>query len=488
MGTSHKTLLKGMLFTEPIFLFYFLPLALLLHRLAITRRGESYPHAARLVIFLLTLVFYGYREPWWIAPFLVCYLLDYGWAWALCATKNAGSRRTLLIVSVTQNLCLLAAFKYWPFVVETLSHIAPGLGSTLPRFSADGAQLALPAGISFYTFESLSFVIDVYRGHVRPPKSPLDYGAFLAMFPRLIAGPIVRYRDVAAQFAKYQGMRVEAGLFLFCSGLFFKLALADSFAHFARFAFDPSIAPSVSGAWIGAIAFCLQLYFDFHGYSLMAMGLGRCLGLELPANFDRPYQATSLKEFWRRWHITLGLWVKDYLYSPLLGDRTKATPLRRYGALLATMLIVGIWHGTGWQFVAMGLWFGVIQCLERRLAWPSRLSPSLSRAITLFTVAVGWVFLRSPDFGTAARTLAAMVGFPSAAASFNPTALLANPIASWFAVGGILYCAAGEPDLEFPETLLAPDLARAVIGFGMLMTALTLAAPAALIPFVYFRF
>lgn len=475
-----------MLFTEPTFLFYFLPLALLLHRAALVRRGDSYPHGARLLVFVLTLVFYGYREPWWIAPFLACLILDYAWAWAIASAKAAWPRRALLCLSVAQNLALLAIFKYWTFLLELARSVSPEIAASLPRLTQDGVPLSLPPGISFYTFESLSFVIDVYRGHVRPPGNPLQYAAFLGMFPRFVAGPIVRYREVEGQFASYGGMRVEAGLFLFCVGFFCKLGIADSFAHFTRYAFDPLQPPSTPGAWVGSIAFCLQLYFDFNGYSLMAIGLGRCLGFEFPQNFDRPYQATSLKEFWRRWHVTLGLWVRDYLYLPLLGDREKAGPARRYGVLFVTMVIVGVWHGAGWQFVAMGAWFGAWQCAEKRIGWASRAPRPVARALTLFCVLVGWIFLRSPDVGWATRVIAALFGLSDV--EFNPTALVANPVATVLASIGFGYCAAGEPRLDAIGSWRLADFARAAVGVALFLVALTFSASASLIPFLYFQF
>jgi alginate O-acetyltransferase complex protein AlgI len=330
------------LFTDGIFLFYFLPAALLLHRLALGRSRGYYPFCAKIVIFVLTLVFYGYRDVWWLIPFLVSVSFDFFWASLLIRAERPALRKALLFASVAQNLSLLALFKYREFLGAYVPF--------MPSLAQDGLPLALPAGISFYTFESLSFVVDVYRREINSPLRAGDFFAFIGTFPRFIAGPIARYQSIVKQFRQYPGMQLEKGLVLFARGLFLKAVFADQFAVFVPYAFGNGFNGSSLAAVLGVLSYAMQIYFDFSGYSLMAIGLGYCLGFEFPNNFDRPYLATSLRDFWRRWHMTLSSWLRDYLYVPLGGNRRG--PLR---TRIATSSKISISNRSGAEQVECAL-------------------------------------------------------------------------------------------------------------------------------------
>lgn len=436
-----------MLFTDSTFLFYFLPLSLLLHRVTLLgKRGQAYPNASRWCIFLVTLVFYGWLEPWWLIPFGFCIGCDFSIATAMTRLRRPTHRRALLILSIVQNIFVLGVFKYWNFVTANIARLFPGTESWLPHITQNGEPLSLPPGISFYVFESLSFVIDVYRGDVKPPKYPLEFFAFIGMFPRFMAGPIVRYRDMQDQLRHYSGMRLERGLFLFVCGLSVKVLLADSFAVFVPCAFSQWSPLTFANAWIGAVAFAMQLYLDFSGYSLMAIGLGYCFGFVFPANFRRPYLADSLQEFWRRWHISLSSWLRDYLYIPLGGSRRGRA--RTYVNLLLTMLIGGFWHGAQWAFVIWGAWHGAGLAIERACGLDQRLPAVLRRGWTLLVVLSGWVFFKANGPHHALHILSTMANVFGAGQGFNSVVFREHWVASALCLIGFVYTFVLEPDWE----------------------------------------
>ena len=374
-----------MQFVELPFLLYFLPLTLLLHRIAVSlNRGSVYGSPARVVIFSSTLIFYGFKEPWWLIPFAICIFFDFLWASLLSSSKTPRTRKIWLWCSVSQNLILLGFFKYFDFILENVAlfpPLAPGANQL-----REVVNLSLPPGISFYTFESLSFVIDVYWRRISPPKSPLQFFAFIGMFPRFIAGPIIRYRDMAHQFTDYRGMQWEKGISTFALGFFFKRVIADRFAQWVPLAFANSQL-NFGTAWMGTLSYTFQIYFDFYGYSLMAIGLGQILGFEFPVNFRYPYSANSLKDFWRRWHISLSSWLKDYVYVPLGGNQNGT--LKTYRNLLLTMIIGGFWHGANWTFIIWGALHGLGLAFERAF------SLRMGRVGTFGIVLIAWVFFRA---------------------------------------------------------------------------------------------
>lgn len=480
-----------MLFTDNLFLFYFLPFSLLAHRFfAQFNRAGEYGVACRLTIFLLTCVFYGFKEPWWLIPFFICIGFDFLWAFLLTRTEDPTRRKLVVSLSVIQNLGLLTIFKYWGFLTATVVQRLPALQPYFPQLTFNESALPLPPGISFYTFESLSFVIDVYRRHVRSVKTPLEFFAFIGMFPRFVAGPIVRYRDVVSQFAHYRGMQIEKGLFIFIVGLFTKLCLADSFEIFVPYAFGRPFADDLSfpAVAIGTLAYSMQIYFDFSGYSMMAIGLGRCFGFQFPINFNRPYAAITLQDFWRRWHISLSSWLRDYLYISLGGNRRGKW--RSYLNVFITMTIGGIWHGSNWVFLLWGVWHGFWLCVERAVGLSGRLHPTVHRIFTFGLVVCGWVFFRAGNTQEAFKLLKILVNPFHQTFAFNPSPLLINPLPVFFCLVGILYAFVIEPrmpNIEVSE-LEGLTLRHRAVAAAMFTFSLAVLFSARTIPFLYFRF
>jgi D-alanyl-lipoteichoic acid acyltransferase DltB (MBOAT superfamily) len=323
------------------------------------------------------------------------------------------SSRALLIAGIAANLALLAYFKYANFGIAIFAAISRGrLGTLRPL------QVVLPLGISFFTFTQIAFLVDAWRGEA----GELDfwrYGLFVTFFPHLIAGPIVHHRELMPQFAVdsarwWNARNVNLGIAFFVLGLFKKVALADTLAPLANEVFNAVGPMDLGMSWRGALAYTLQLYFDFSGYCDMAIGLGLLFNVRLPDNFDAPYRAASISDFWRRWHMTLSRFLRDYLYIPLGGNR-KGEPRQRFN-LLATMLLGGLWHGAGWTFIVWGAYHGLLLVLNR--AWTSRRLPlpaALGRLLTFLAVVVGWVVFRSETLLRAGSLLASMAGLRGAA-------------------------------------------------------------------------
>lgn len=477
-----------MLFTAPIFLFYFLPLALLWHRWAVRgSRGAEYPNRARAILFLLTLVFYGAQHPWWLLPLGFTIGMDFIWAAWLGREERDVIRHRICVISIFQNVSLLILFKYWHLIGPLLAR-TPGLGSLVPGSWLGIKESILPAGISFYAFESMSFVIDVYRRDINPPRKPLEFFAFIGMFPRFVAGPIVRYKEMAAQFRQYRGMDIEGGLFLFAVGFVLKACFADSFAAFVPYAFERTGEIDFVSAWIGSVSYTMQIYFDFSGYSMMAIGLGRCLGFTFPTNFNRPYLATSLQDFWRRWHISLSSWLRDYLYISLGGSR--GGKWKTYRNLFLTMLIGGAWHGAGATFLIWGAWHGLFLGCERAFLEGRAFPTWFRRLLTGAVVVSGWVFFRAANVGEAAKVLRAMVYGGHSAAAFNPEAIVINPLAVAFVLIGFLYCFWGETRIDeiSVETISRYSFFSRAVGAVAFGVALIVALSEWSVPFLYFQF
>ena len=375
-----------MVFTSFAFLFLFLPVFLAGYA-AVGARHRN------LWLFLCSLVFYGWERPYWVLIMLASTALDFSVALAMGAREeNRAHRRTWLVFSIVANLGLLAWFKYANFFVHTTE---AALGTTF-----GWTDVLLPVGISFYTFQSMSYTIDVYRGEVRPTRSLVDFACYVTMFPQLVAGPIVRYRDVHRQLLQreHSATQFGAGAAAFAIGFVKKVLVADSLAPIAAAGFampDPGLLP----AWTSLLAYAGQIYFDFSGYSDMAIGLGLMLGFHFPRNFDSPYKAESITEAWRRWHVSLSTWLRDYLYIPLGGNRRG--PLRTYANLMATMLLGGLWHGANWPFVLWGAYQGLWLCLERlrgRAAFHARLPRPVRIGLTFTIFAFGWSMFVARDF------------------------------------------------------------------------------------------
>ncbi|HYC77848.1 MAG TPA: MBOAT family O-acyltransferase, partial [Planctomycetota bacterium] len=339
-----------MVFSSHIFVYYFLPAALLLYYASLPVSRYVWSGASALTLTFCSYVFYGWNRPDYCLLMLASSLLDFGCGRAIVRARAAGARGTLwLVVSLTGNLGLLAWFKYYNLMVDTWNDAVRTVGAEDAAI-VDWARVALPVGISFYTFQTMSYTIDLWRGAVAPARSFWDFMAYVSMFPQLVAGPIVRYSHVAEELAERRHTldKFYRGVLFFQFGLAKKVLIADNLSDLADQCFGGGrfAAPEALGAldaWTGTLAYAFQIYFDFSGYSDMAIGLGLMLGFSFPINFDRPYLAVSVTDFWRRWHLSLSTWLRDYLYIPLGGNRRG--PLRTHVNLALTMLLGGLWHG-----------------------------------------------------------------------------------------------------------------------------------------------
>ncbi len=365
-----------------MFLFRFLPLALLAYFLAprFLKNG---------VLLLASLIFYAWGEPRYIVIMFLSIVVDYIASNGI--EKKPQYKKWFLALSVAMNMGLLMGFKYLDFFITNANHFG---GLNLPLLN-----LTLPLGISFYTFQTMSYTIDVYRGKVEAETNIIDFGAYVCLFPQLIAGPIVKYVDIHRELKQRRVVldQITVGVRYFVMGLASKVLIANPIGllwHDVQALGVQGISTPM--AWLGILAFAFQIYFDFSGYSLMAIGLGKILGFEFPQNFDFPYMSRSVTEFWRRWHMTLGGWFREYVYIPLGGNR------KRQGLnLLVVWFLTGFWHGAGWHFIIWGLYFALFLVIEKRhLDWLGR-HPKLASVYALFVVLMGWVFFSANGLGDA---------------------------------------------------------------------------------------
>lgn len=384
-----------MLFSSIPFLYYFLPLVLIIY--AAAPRVLKNP-----VLLLSSLVFYAWGEPKYV--FLMIATVAAAYVLGILIDKFRGSvwSKLFLVLSVVSSVAALGYFKYADFFIENFNRVT---GLAIPLL-----KLALPIGISFYTFQTLSYTIDVYRGTVRVQKNPVTLATYVALFPQLIAGPIVRYSDVEVQLAKrtHSFEKNAAGIRRFIIGLSKKIILANSLGELCD-AFMASSDKSVAFFWLFAFCYMLQIYFDFSGYSDMAIGLGRLLGFEFMENFNYPFISSSITEFWRRWHISLGSWFRDYVYIPLGGNRVKR--LRMFFNIFTVWFLTGFWHGAEWNFVLWGLYFGVLLTVEKffLLSFLKK-HRVLSHIYTLFFVAVSFVIFSADGLKQALSFVGGMFG------------------------------------------------------------------------------
>ena len=384
-----------MLFSSIPFLYYFLPAVLILYFLA--------PRVLKNTVLLLSsLVFYGWGEPKLLFLMLFTIAMFYGCGLAMGKAQTKPWKKVWLIVSIVISVALLGLFKYADFFIDSFNAVT-GLSVPLLR-------LALPVGISFYTFQCLSYTIDVYRGEVAVQKNPISFGAYVVLFPQLIAGPIVRYIDVARELDNrtHSWDDVALGLRRFLVGLAKKIIIADNFALLMKL-FRESSQPSVLFYWMYAIAFTLNIYFDFSGYSDMAIGLGRVFGFRFIENFNYPYLSKSVAEFWRRWHMSLGSWFRDYIYIPLGGNRVK--PIRWVFNVLVVWLLTGAWHGAAWNFILWGLLYAAFLLIEKWVPALQKMPSVLRRIYTLLVVVLGFVLFNAESLTQAGSDIAGMFGF-----------------------------------------------------------------------------
>ncbi len=484
-----------MVFSSYLFLFYFLPVALLLYYAAPRR-------AKHLALTLISYVFYGWANPLFLVLLLVSTAIDYlaGLAivWQRGVVGTAALRidpaaprtriqRVALVASLCGNLGLLAFFKYFNFATGNFDALVTWIGQ--PELRLDLAfAVTLPLGISFYTFQSLSYTLDVYRGRTAAIRSFIDFACFVSMFPQLVAGPIIRFSEVADQLRErtHTVTKFARGVAFFSLGLAKKVLLANPCGKIADLAFDAGSLGALD-AWYGVTAYAFQIYFDFSGYSDMAIGLGLMFGFVFAKNFDSPYRAQSITEFWRRWHISLSTWLRDYLYLPLGGNRKG--PRRTYVNLFVVMLLGGLWHGAAWTFVVWGGLHGALLALERLLGksalygrWPAPIRVVLTFAIVLGT----WVFFRARDLPSAVRYLGDMVG---AGAPQEGAGLLAGVVYQPYYLGTFLVAAAitwtAPQTWDWTRTLTWPKAAVIAALFVLSAAALTTQAYN---PFIYFIF
>jgi alginate O-acetyltransferase complex protein AlgI len=456
-----------MLFNSPSFIFGFLP-AVLAGFFVLGRYAS--PRVAILWLGLASLVFYGFDNPALQLPLiLVSIAFNFIVGRALART----GRRALLVTGVVGNLLLLGFFKYAGLLLGTVADLT---GLALPR-----PDIPLPIGISFYTFTQIAFLVDASRGEAKE-YDPVHYALFVTYFPHLIAGPILHHKEMMPQFKALAPGRLGAedfavGLTIFVIGLFKKVVLADGVARFVPFAFGAEAAePGLVAAWTGALAYTLQLYFDFSGYSDMAVGLSRLFGVDLPLNFASPYKSTSVIEFWRRWHMTLSRFLRDYLYIPLGGGRRG--PARRHANLMATMLLGGLWHGAGWTFVLWGGLHGAYlvanhlwRALKARLGLfpgePTRARLLAAGALTFRAVVVAWVPFRAASFAQAHGVLAGMAGLNGTALGTLPEGP-SLPLA-WLWIAGLLALAWFAPNAQEIMARHLPQMRRATAARGLLL-------------------
>ena len=383
-----------MLFSGLTFLYYFLPAVLIAYFLV----PDGWKNG---VLLFFSLFFYAWGEPKLALLMVVTILVFYLCGLAIGRANGQAARKRWMIVSVAIGLGLLGLFKYADFFIGSVNAVT---GLSLPLL-----RLVLPIGISFYTFQCISYTVDVYRGDAAAQKNLISFGCYVSLFPQLIAGPIVRYTDVAREL-EGRSHSMEAftlGLRRFLFGLGKKVLLANQFGALTTLYRD-SKAQSVLYCWLYALAFALQIYFDFSGYSDMAIGLGQIFGFRFPENFNYPYLSRSITEFWRRWHMTLGGWFRDYVYIPLGGNRV--TRPRWFLNILAVWMLTGLWHGASWNFVLWGLVFAVFLLLEKGIPGLRRLPKGLSNAYVMLVVVLSFVLFNAESISQAGQDLAGMFG------------------------------------------------------------------------------
>jgi alginate O-acetyltransferase complex protein AlgI len=389
-----------MVFNSDIFLFAFLPVLFLLFWLSNTKEQRY------VLLTISGYIFYGYWNWRYCGLLLFSSLVSFFTALQVDGTNDQRIRQRWVTVSIVVDLSLLGFFKYFDFFLSTAKKLVPGVPGHL-------LHLVLPVGISFYTFHTISYILDVYRGKVKATRNLFEYLTYVSLFSQLVAGPIVRFRQIEDDLEHIDGIPPPEwfanGLGFFVVGLIKKVVIADRIAYIV----DPMLGSyqnlSTSAAWVAALAYTFQLYFDFSGYSDMAVGLGYLFKLRIPQNFNAPYRALGITDFWRRWHISLSSWLRDYLYVPLGGNR-KGT-LRTYVNLMLTMLLGGLWHGANWTFVIWGGYHGSLLILDRLTErWARHIPALILRWLTFLLVVIGWVFFRSTSLHMALVWLGRMAG------------------------------------------------------------------------------
>lgn len=469
-----------MLFSTPFFIFVFLPVFFALYWFVPARKQ---------ILLLGSMFFYAWSEPIFIWVVLASACLDwYLGKWIHRLPPGGGRRKWLVGLGVAGNLGLLGYAKYTAFAISNLNIVLLEVGGhaiTVPH-------IALPLGVSFIVFEKITYLVDLYRHVAHPASSLFDYLNYVFLFPKLLAGPIVKYHDISEQLTKpaHRYEDVRDGLIRFTHGLAKKVLIADALSPVVDSVFNlPATGLDSTSAWLGIVCFTLQIYFDFSGYSDMAIGLGRILGFGLLENFRNPYLATSFTDFWRHWHISLSTWIKEYLYIPLGGNRVSTA--RSYANLCICFVLSGLWHGASWNYVIWGCFHGVILMADRAfwLKWQKSLPRFMNTGITLFLVVIGWVFFRCSTFTHAIGYLRAMwlggSGAPNEVLLRTDESVYAIIIIAVFLVFAPLVDWARLKKWVPTGTSRAPALLGA---FVLLILCVGRMAVSTFHPFLYFRF
>ena len=486
-----------MVFSQLTFLYYFLPIVMIVYFF-------SSDKIRNVLIFITGLLFYAWGEPFYVCLMLFSTAIDYTAGRLMAKYDDDNKKRKIcLIVSVCMNVGLLAIFKYSDFLIDSFNGVFgtsvtnpvvlvnKALNSLYP-FGLNEKRVELPIGISFYTFQSMSYTIDLYLRNIKVQKSFLNFASYVSLFPQIVAGPIVRYEDVANELESrtVNIAKISAGIGIFVKGLAKKVLLANNIGMVWTQvkAMDYSTI-SVATAWLGIIAFAFQIYFDFSGYSDMATGLGKMLGFEFPKNFDHPYISKSISEFWRRWHITLGSWFRSYVYIPLGGNRNGN--FKTYRNLFITWALTGLWHGASWNFILWGLFFGVLIIIER-LGFGKileKLPSAVSMLYTFVMVLFGWVLFDTDTLADAGKYYAAMFGAGgSLVDSYARYTIASNAVMLVLCIlisGGL-----GSRLISFCEekNKRASAVAGVAVKIGGLLICTAYLVGATYNPFLYFRF
>lgn len=464
-----------MVFSSTTFLFLFLPIVLIAYYNPFFK-SLNFKNA---ILIISSILFYAWGEPFNVLLMLGSILIN--WALGLAVDKNRDNKKgkAILTFSVFFNIGMLFVFKYLTFTLENINSIFSTQFDTL--------NIALPIGISFFTFQAMSYVIDVYRRDGEVQKNPCNVALYIAFFPQLIAGPIVRYQTIAEQIKKRHENFDDftSGVFRFMLGFVKKVLIANNVAVVADGIFDAPL-DSVSSAWVGALAYSIQILFDFSGYSEMAIGLGKMFGFEFFENFDYPYLSKSVSEFWRRWHISLGTWFRDYVYFPLGGSRVKKS--RMVFNLFVVWTLTGIWHGANWTFLIWGLLYFVLLAIEKLTGFALKLK-GFGHLYTMFFVVIGWVVFRAESLETAWSYIKTMFGIGSLPLVGEDTLFYLSNY-SFFLVLGVIFCF---PILRILKKRINVNRPIYTVIFGMILTvmfviSLTYTINGTYNPFIYFNF
>jgi alginate O-acetyltransferase complex protein AlgI len=464
-----------MLFNSLVFLFAFLPVTYIVFWCLRTTRQRH------IWLTFTGYIFYGYWDPRFCLLMAFTTLVSYSAGRGFLATNDPKLRKWLMVLPIAVDLSLLGFFKYAGFFTRSLNDFADFFGW---RADLPVLEVVLPIGISFYTFHTITYIVDAYRGHIKPTRSFWEFGAYVSLFSQLVAGPIVRFRQIEKDLenvgAAHRREGLPIGLSFLAFGMFEKVIIADSLAYFV----DPWLGNysvlSTAATWLAVLGYTFQLYFDFSGYSAMAVGLGLMFGLRIPQNFNSPYRAENPSDFWKRWHISLSTVMRDYLYIPLGGNR--GSNWFMYRNLMITMLLGGLWHGANWTFVVWGAYHGALLIGYHYLSGRGLSLPSpLAQAVTFVLVVIGWVFFRAVNMSMAGDLLHAMFvpqtgELPADAVKFTLLILVAAVLARW------------APNAFEYHQNFRPRIARMAAVAVILGLAIALIAGSRSSPFLYFQF